>query len=180
MRHANPVLVESGCKRWNSGGKGMPIPIWIKCATYLHKYYKRDFAPIFKNRNKKRWPHFNSETLLFERWWDLYGSFNPSIPSINQTSVNMQQNNGIGSSVTQGLELFTSVTQGLEEKASQLKAIASPKLKAITQVTSASPKILDRVSSMSIRKFREGASSIISMMSSGVYKDYEICNSGCQ
>jgi hypothetical protein len=80
----------------------------------------------------------------------------------------------IGSSVAQGFDLFTSVTHGIEEKATQLKAIASPTLKAI-----ASPKLLDRVSSLSLKKtLREGASSFMSLVSSGINKDYEIHNSG--
>ncbi len=82
----------------------------------------------------------------------------------------------LGTSVTQGFELFSSVTHGIEETATQLKAIASPSLKAM-----ASPKllILDRVSSLSWKKtFREGASSLISFVSSGINKDYEIHNSG--
>jgi hypothetical protein len=89
-------------------------------------------------------------------------------------AVLMSPSHALGSGVTQGLELFTTVTHGLEEKATQFKAIASPTIKAIT-----SPKLLDRVSSLSIKqKFRQGASSLISFVSSGINKDYEVQNSG--
>lgn len=76
--------------------------------------------------------------------------------------------------MAQGFDLLTSVTHGFEEKATQFKAIASPTLKAI-----ASPKLLDRVSSLSLKKtLREGASSFMSLVSSGINKDYEIHNTG--
>jgi hypothetical protein len=90
-------------------------------------------------------------------------------------AVLLSPTHALGSGVTQGLELFTTVTHGLEEKATQFKAIASPTIKAITST----PKLLDRVSSLSIKqKFRQGASSFISFVSSGINKDYEIQNSG--
>ena len=97
-----------------------------------------------------------------------------SLPASDVKTTSPVSPTSLGSSVTHGFELFSSVTHGIEEKATQFKAIASPTIKAIT-----SPKLLHRVASLSIKqKFKEGASSLMSFVSSGINKDYEIHNTG--